>query len=85
MAVTNSIGRLCTAAGPLVAGLIATSWFGGSIAMATTVVSALIVVSLIGLMRLPETHGQFVHGEIPTPDAAVSDSGAATVSGRTES
>lgn len=85
MAVTNSIGRLCTAAGPLVAGLIATSWFGGSIAMATTVVSALIVVSLIGLTRLPETHGRFVHGEIPTPDAAVSDSGAATVSGRTES
>lgn len=36
-------------------------------------------------MRLPETHGRFVHGEIPTPDATVGDSGAAAVSGRTES
>jgi MFS family permease len=63
MAVTNSIGRFFTAAGPLFAGVIATSWFGGSIAMATTVVSALIVIVFIGLFRLPETHGRFIHGE----------------------
>jgi len=63
IAVTNSIGRFCTAAGPLFAGAIATGWFGGSIAMATTVVSALIVIALVGLVRLPETHGRFLHGE----------------------
>jgi MFS family permease len=65
MAVTNSIGRFFTAAGPLFAGAIATGWFGGSIAMATTVVSALIVIAFVGLAFLPETHGQFVHGEAP--------------------
>jgi hypothetical protein len=37
MAVTDSIGRLFTAAAPLAAGVIATHWFSGSIAMATTV------------------------------------------------
>ena len=63
MAVTNSIGRFFTAAGPLFAGAIATGWFGGSIGMATTVVSALIVIVFIGLVRLPETHGRFIHGE----------------------
>ena len=31
--------------------------------MATTVVSALIVIVFIGLVRLPETHGRFIHGE----------------------
>jgi MFS family permease len=66
MAVTNSIGRFFTAGGPLFAGAIATGWFGGSIAMATTVVSALIVIVFIGLARLPETHGRFVHGEALT-------------------
>lgn len=63
MAVTNSIGRMFTAAGPLFAGIIATNWFGGSIALATTMVSALIVIAFLGLARLPETHGKFIHGE----------------------
>lgn len=63
MAVTNSVGRLFTAAGPLFASVIATSWFHGSIGMATVVVSALIVVALIGVVPLPETHGRFLHGE----------------------
>jgi MFS family permease len=63
MAVTNSIGRLCTAAGPLVAGAIATGWFDGSIAMATTVISALMVIAFAGLAVLPETHGRFLHAE----------------------
>jgi MFS family permease len=66
LAVTNSIGRFFTAGGPLFAGAIATGWFGGSIAMATTVVSALIVIVFIGLARLPETHGEFIHGEALT-------------------
>ncbi len=64
MAVTNSIGRLCTAAGPLVAGAIATGWFDGDIAMAATVISALIVIAFIGLAFLPETHGRFLHSEV---------------------
>lgn len=64
IAVTNSIGRLFTAAGPLVAGAIATGWFGGSIAMATTVISALMVIAFIGLAFLPETHGRFLHAEV---------------------
>ena len=63
MAVTNSIGRLCTAAGPLVAGAIATGWFDGSIGMATTVISALMVIAFVGLALLPETHGRFLHAE----------------------
>ncbi|HZN83125.1 MAG TPA: hypothetical protein VFC01_26110, partial [Mycobacterium sp.] len=64
MAVTNSIGRLCTAAGPLVAGAIATGWFDGDIAMAATVISALIVIAFIGLAFLPETNGRFLHSEV---------------------
>jgi MFS family permease len=63
MAVTNSIGRLCTAAGPLVAGAIATGWFDGDIAMAATVISALMVIAFVGLAMLPETHGRFLHAE----------------------
>ncbi len=70
MAVTNSIGRLCTAAGPLVAGAIATGWFDGDIAMAATVISALIVIAFIGLAFLPETHGRFLHTEAETQPSA---------------
>jgi MFS family permease len=70
MAVTNSIGRLCTAAGPLVAGVIATGWFDGDIAMAATVISALIVIAFIGLAFLPETHGRFLHTEVEKEPAA---------------
>ncbi len=65
LAVTNSIGRLCTAAGPMVAGLIATVWFGGSLALATTVMSCLIVIAFIGLALVPETRGRFLY-----PDSA---------------
>lgn len=57
LAVTNSIGRLFTAAGPLVAGIIAAQWFGGSLALAVTAVSSLILLVLVGLALLPETHG----------------------------
>ena len=57
IAVTNSIGRLATAAGPLLAGIIATQWFGGSLALAIASVSGLVVLAIIGLVMLPETHG----------------------------
>jgi MFS family permease len=79
MAVTNSIGRLCTAAGPMVAGLIATAWFGGSLAMATTVMSCLIVIAFIGLAMVPETRGKFLvpteSAESTAPEVLVGDSG----------
>ncbi|WP_433274901.1 MFS transporter [Pseudonocardia xinjiangensis] len=66
LAVTNSIGRLFTAAGPLLAGVIATQWFHGSLALATTAVSGLIVISFIGLAFTPETHGRFLYNDDPT-------------------
>jgi MFS family permease len=66
LAVTNSIGRLLTAAGPLLAGVIATQWFGGSLALATTAVCGLIVISFIGLALTPETHGHFLYSDDPS-------------------
>lgn len=63
IAVTNSIGRLATAAGPLVAGVIAAQWFGGSLPLATTAVSLLIVIALFGLPFTPESHGAFLYAE----------------------
>jgi MFS family permease len=72
MAVTNSIGRLCTAAGPLVAGAIATGWFDGDIAMAATVISALMVIAFIGLAMLPETRGRFLCADAERGTVAVS-------------
>ncbi|MCU1660802.1 MAG: major facilitator superfamily 1 [Pseudonocardia sp.] len=66
LAVTNSIGRLLTAAGPLLAGVIASQWFGGSLALATTAVCGLIVISFIGLALTPETHGHFLYSDDPS-------------------
>jgi hypothetical protein len=43
--------------------LIATGWFDDDIAMAATVISALMVIAFIGLAFLPETHGRFLHAE----------------------
>ena len=82
MAVTNSIGRLCTAAGPLVAGAIATGWFDGDIAMAATVISALMVIAFIGLAFLPETHGRFLHSEVVDEAAADTEEPATPLRGR---
>ena len=67
MAVTNSIGRFFTAAGPLFAGALATGWFGGSLALAATAVSALLVIAFIGLAFTPETHGRFLTPNPPAP------------------
>lgn len=57
IAVTNSIGRLLTAAGPLVAGVIAAQWFGGSLALAVTAVCGLVLFVFLGLAMVPETRG----------------------------
>jgi MFS family permease len=68
IAVTNSIGRLFTAVGPLVAGAIAIAWFDGNLAAATTVVCALLVISFIGLALLPETKGHFLYPPEPATE-----------------
>jgi hypothetical protein len=44
----------------MVAGIIATQWFGGSIPLATTAVAGLLVVSFVGLAFTPESHGRFI-------------------------
>jgi hypothetical protein len=58
LAVGNSVGRYLTAFGPLVAGVIATSWFGGNLGLATASVAALGLIALIGLAYAPETRGK---------------------------
>lgn len=75
LAVTNSIGRLLTASGPLVAGIIAAQWFGGSLALAITAVSGLVLMAFVGLALLPETHGSMLYADDQlvtheSPDAA---------------
>ncbi|MFE9352766.1 MFS transporter [Streptomyces olivaceoviridis] len=57
MALSNSVGRLITAAGPLVAGVIAVSWFGGDLGLATTCVAAVGLTAAAGLAFAPETRG----------------------------
>jgi MFS family permease len=57
IAVTNSGGRLLIASGPLVAGTIATSYFGGDLGIAVTVVASLLVIGAIGVALTPETRG----------------------------
>jgi MFS family permease len=57
MALYNGIGRYLTAVGPLVAGVIAASWFGGDLGLATTCVVAVGLLGAIGLFFAPETRG----------------------------
>lgn len=84
LAVTNSIGRLLTASGPLVASVIAAQWFGGSLALAVTAVCSVVLVVFVGLAMLPETHGSMaladdqvlVHGTAQEPAAQVVAVGA---------
>jgi MFS family permease len=57
MALYNGIGRYITASGPLVAGVIAASWFGGDLGIATTCVVAVGMLGALGLFFAPETRG----------------------------
>ena len=57
MAVANGVGRYITAAGPMIAGVIAASWFGGDLGLATTCVAAFGLIALVGLAFAPETKG----------------------------
>ncbi|MEU1663040.1 MFS transporter [Streptomyces sparsogenes] len=57
LALSNSVGRLITASGPLVAGVIAVSWFDGDLGLATTCVAAVGLTAAVGLVFAPETRG----------------------------
>ncbi|WP_210435083.1 MFS transporter [Saccharopolyspora sp. ASAGF58] len=75
MALYNGIGRYFTAAGPLIAGVIAASWFGGDLGLATTCVVAVGLLGAIGLVFAPETRGMPLpsnpaHVPDPVPGAA---------------
>jgi MFS family permease len=59
VSLANNIGRLITAPGPFVAGLLVAS-FGGSFALATTLVSAWLLLSIVVLVFARETHGRML-------------------------
>ncbi|WP_431931265.1 MFS transporter [Nonomuraea jabiensis] len=65
MALYNGIGRYITASGPLVAGVVAASWFGGDLGLATTCVVAVGMLGSLALFAAPETRGA------PLPDDPV--------------
>lgn len=58
LAICNSVGRYITALGPFTAGVIAASWFGGNLGIATASVSAIGLVAVIGLTFAHETRGE---------------------------
>ncbi|MFB2581672.1 MFS transporter [Herbiconiux sp. P15] len=64
IAFCNSVGRFFTAAGPLVAGVIAASWFGGDLGIATAVIASIGVIGLVGVLFARETRGH----ALPTED-----------------
>ncbi|WP_432542192.1 MFS transporter [Kineococcus sp. SYSU DK002] len=66
IAFCNSVGRIVTATGPLVAGVMATSWFAGDLGLATTVIAALGLIGLVGVAFARETRGR----ALPTDDPA---------------
>ncbi|WP_123023372.1 MFS transporter [Mycolicibacterium stellerae] len=70
LAVCNSVGRYVTALGPLTAGAIATSWFGGNLGVATACVAALGLIAVVGLAFAGETRGQPLPAD-PTHDLTI--------------
>ncbi|HOZ57747.1 MAG TPA: MFS transporter [Nakamurella multipartita] len=82
MALANSVGRYITAAGPLIAGVIAASWFGGDLGLATTCVAAFGLIALVGLAFAPETKGAALPTDpgvtLPPPAAPAPVQAAAT-------
>lgn len=57
LAICNSVGRYVTALGPFTAGVIAASWFGGNLGIATASVSAIGLIAVVGLAFARETRG----------------------------
>jgi len=54
----RSVGRYVTALGPLTAGAFTTSWFDGSLGLATASVTARGLIAVVGLSVAPETGGE---------------------------
>lgn len=84
LALVNSVGRFVTATGPLIAGVIATSWFSGNLGLATATIAAVGLIAFAGLAFAPETRGKPMptdpHPPVPTPHQPIP-----TASGREES
>jgi MFS family permease len=59
-ALCNNVGRLITAPGPFVAGILVAS-FGGSFAIATTIVASTLLVAIVALAFADETRGAFLN------------------------
>jgi len=73
MALYNGIGRYVTASGPLVAGVIAASWFGGDLGIATTCIVGVGMLGAIGLLFAPETRGLPLPTDAQPTDAEPTD------------
>ncbi|WP_301119310.1 MFS transporter [Mycolicibacterium fortuitum] len=69
LAICNSVGRYVTALGPFTAGVIAASWFGGNLGIATASVSAIGLIAVVGLAFARETRG----APMPVDHNAVQD------------
>lgn len=55
ISVTNSLGRFLTAPGPLVAGAIASTYFGGNLGLAVTALCSFVVLGIVAALLSPET------------------------------
>jgi len=65
LALANSVGRLVTVPGPLVAGTIATNWFAGDLGMAVATTSCLLILTLVGVVMAEETRGRGLPEDAP--------------------
>jgi MFS family permease len=75
LALANSVGRLVTVPGPLVAGTIATHWFDGDLGLAVTITSCLLVLTLAGVLMADETRGQDLPEDHNAPAVAGTSAG----------
>ena len=73
--VTNSVGRFLTAPGPLVAGSIAVTFFGGNLGLAVTALNGFLVLGVIGALLSRETRDDY---RPSTADRAIDSASAAT-------
>jgi MFS family permease len=70
LALANSVGRLVTVPGPLVAGTIATNWFAGDLGLAVATTSCLLFLTLVGVLMAEETRGRGLPEDAVTPSNA---------------
>lgn len=69
LSFTNGFGRMLTSFGPLVAGTIAISVFGGSLQLAITTLATMGLVAFVGIIFLPETRGQKLKSQSDLPSS----------------